>query len=179
MIKGRNLPRQFSRNSFLLENFLALREMASAPFAIRRATLLVKSRRCAWVCALSLTMFTRREATLYEHCKYRRMRTLSRHVYWYGRGEKLRGLRVERRMDLHLPPLLLFFFFFILLFFSHYCSLWLRETTVSINMFSRVERPEETMLYLALFCLSDIIILFLLYISSRKKLIEEEKLESN
>lgn len=42
--------------------------------AVRRATMLVKSR----CCALYLTMFTWREAMLFEHCKYRRMRTLPR-----------------------------------------------------------------------------------------------------
>jgi hypothetical protein len=53
--------------------------------------------------------------------------------------------------------IIFFFFFFVLLFFSHYRSLWLRETTAPINMFPRARRPKETMLYLALFCLSDII----------------------
>jgi len=90
-----------------------------------------------------------------------------------GKGEKLRGLQVERRMDLHLPSLLLFFFvFFILLFFSHYCSLWLQETTVSINMFPRAERPEETLLYLVLFCLFDILTRLFVRIFKREKLIK-------
>lgn len=87
-----------------------------------------------------------------------------------GKGEKkLRGLRVERRMDLHLPSLLLLFFFFILLFFSHYCSLWLQETTVSINMFPRAERPEETLLYLVLFFAYLILLHNYLYVSSKEK----------
>lgn len=51
----------------------------TSPLAfVRCAATLVKSRCCVWVCALSLTMFTRREAMFFEHCKYRRMRTLPR-----------------------------------------------------------------------------------------------------
>lgn len=83
--------------------------------------MLVKSRCCAWVCALSLTMFTRREAMLFEHCKYRRMRTLPRQCILVQVREKreLGGLRVERRMDLHLLPLFLLLLLFSSSYFSH------------------------------------------------------------
>lgn len=132
------------------------------PFVlIHCTTLLVKSRRCAWVCALSHDVYSERSYALRalqisQNADIVEARILVR--IRERRSSEASGSRDGWIfISLFLLLLLFFFFFFILLFFSHYCSLWLRETTVSINMFPRAERPEETMLYLALFCSSDVI----------------------
>lgn len=116
--------------------------------------MLVKSR-CAWARTLSHDVYSEREAirststaNIAEcgHCR-------GTYIGTGTKGAELGGLRVERRMDLHLSLsssflhllfllhiLFLCLFFFILLFFSHYCSLWPREATASINMFPRAKR---------------------------------------
>lgn len=93
-----------------------------------------------------------------------------------GKGEeKLGGLRVETRIDLHLPPLLFLFFFFVLLFFLHYCSLWLREITISIDV-SLSESDPRKQCY-TWHCFAHLILLHFLY--EREKELIEWKLESN
>lgn len=130
----------------------------SAPFAIRLAAMLVESRCCLDVHLISHDVYSERSYALRALQISQNADIVEARILVQVRERRASGSRDEW-IFISLLLSLVFFFFFVLLFFSHYCSLWLRETTAPINMFPRARRPKETMLYLALFCLSDIITL--------------------
>jgi len=74
-------------------------------------------------------------------------------------------------MDLHLPSLHLFFFF-ILLFFSHYCSLWLQETSIDQYVSPTGATRGNNAILGTVLLIQYYYIIFLYVCSKEKKLIE-------